>query len=458
MEIRNWRRKARFSGGGASSRGSITGVSGASVSPQNTIGTYAVEKLSEKEALAQGYTVIKTADQLANMGSSGKYILMADIDLSGRNWVAKTLGAGAEFNGNGYEIKNLKGSQGLFVTSSGTIKNVRLTMLEIHGNTGVGGLVGVNYGVVERCAASGQVKGYLNVGGLVGTSDSNAKIFDSFSDCTVFGNSAVGGLVGWQRNSVMANSYALGKVQGSGKVGGLIGASEYGKVEYTYSVGQVIGTGGGLSGFDRPNIDNGNFYDKDTSGKNTSTTGSALTTFEMLDMDTYINAGWDISEYDGQNPPTTTWFIKDGELPKLAWEWVPLPPPQPSLSVDLQIGANSGENNTLNVELGFSLNGFEGDVTTIDKASDTLNAVDELKKTLVEKRSDIGVLRNRLEGVINSQGTKIENLSASNSTMIDTDFASESAALVRSQILQNATSSLLKQANFSQQLVLQLLG
>ena len=74
----------------------------------------AVSQLSEEEALAQGYTLIKTAEDLDNIRNdlSGKYILMNDIDLSSySSW--KPIGDEVnnftgEFNGNGHVIENLK--------------------------------------------------------------------------------------------------------------------------------------------------------------------------------------------------------------------------------------------------------------------------------------------------------------------------------------------------------------
>ena len=72
-----------------------------------------INPLTESEAIAQGYTIIKTADDLQALKDnlSGKYILMNDIDLSGYNWTAigtKTNPFSGELNGNGHVIKNLQ--------------------------------------------------------------------------------------------------------------------------------------------------------------------------------------------------------------------------------------------------------------------------------------------------------------------------------------------------------------
>ena len=79
--------------------------------------------ITEAEAIAQGYTVIKTAEDLQNINNnlSGRYILMNDIDLSGIDWTpigAKensfTGGFSGEFNGNGFTISNLNVNKELF--------------------------------------------------------------------------------------------------------------------------------------------------------------------------------------------------------------------------------------------------------------------------------------------------------------------------------------------------------
>ena len=63
-------------------RGTSGGVGATgNVGTTGNVGASAVDKLTEEEAIAQGYTVIKTADDLNAMTASGKYILMNDIDL-----------------------------------------------------------------------------------------------------------------------------------------------------------------------------------------------------------------------------------------------------------------------------------------------------------------------------------------------------------------------------------------
>ena len=83
--------------------------------------------------------------------------------------------------------------------------------------------------------------------------------------------------------------------------------------------------------------------------------------------------------------------------------------------------------------------------------------MDELKELLVEKRATVGATRNRIESIIQASSLRKENLASSYSTMMDTDFATETTKLTRQQILKQATTSVLAQANQQPKLALNLL-
>jgi len=72
-------------------------------------------------------------------------------------------------------------------------------------------------------------------------------------------------------------------------------------------------------------------------------------------------------------------------------------------------------------------------------------------------RANLGAIQNRFTSVVASLNTASENLSASRSRILDADFAAETAALTRAQILQQAGTAILAQANAVPQNVLQLL-
>ena len=80
--------------------------------------------------------------------------------------------------------------------------------------------------------------------------------------------------------------------------------------------------------------------------------------------------------------------------------------------------------------------------------------IDDISK----QRATFGALQNRFESVISNLQNYSENLSASRSRIMDTDFASETASLTKAQILQQASTSILAQANQLPQSALSLLG
>ncbi|MFA5940113.1 MAG: flagellin, partial [Sinimarinibacterium sp.] len=73
-------------------------------------------------------------------------------------------------------------------------------------------------------------------------------------------------------------------------------------------------------------------------------------------------------------------------------------------------------------------------------------------------RADMGAVQNRFSSVVANLQTTSENLSSSRSRILDADFAKETAELTRTQILQQAGTAMLAQANAAPQNVLSLLG
>lgn len=97
------------------------------------------------------------------------------------------------------------------------------------------------------------------------------------------------------------------------------------------------------------------------------------------------------------------------------------------------------------------------DISTREGADRAMIAVDYAIDTINGFRAELGAVQNRFESTIQNLSTTSENLSASNSRIRDADFASETAELARTQVLQQAGLSILSQANARPQQVLQLL-
>ncbi|CUB01080.1 flagellin [Comamonas thiooxydans] len=131
---------------------------------------------------------------------------------------------------------------------------------------------------------------------------------------------------------------------------------------------------------------------------------------------------------------------------------------------DIVIGgtaANTGTGltaGTTKVVAGTAQTGFKDiSVATAEGADDTILAMDAALKAVNSARADLGAIQNRFESVVSNLSVNSENLSASKSRITDADFAAETANLSRSQILQQAGTAMVAQANQLPQGVLSLL-
>ncbi len=132
-------------------------------------------------------------------------------------------------------------------------------------------------------------------------------------------------------------------------------------------------------------------------------------------------------------------------------------------SISLQVGSGTtAGTDTLSVTLTASSASSLG-LSTLDigsggAVSTAINAIDVAINSVASTRGDFGAITNRLNSVIANLGVQVENLSAAGSRIRDVDVASESAALTRNSILQQAATSILAQANVQPQAALSLLG
>ena len=96
--------------------------------------------------------------------------------------------------------------------------------------------------------------------------------------------------------------------------------------------------------------------------------------------------------------------------------------------------------------------------SSVGEAQDILAAVDGMLGAIDAKRAELGAVQNRFSSTIRNQSNIIENLSSARSRIQDADFATETAKLTKAQILQQASSTILSQANQRPQAALSLLG
>ena len=119
-----------------------------------------------------------------------------------------------------------------------------------------------------------------------------------------------------------------------------------------------------------------------------------------------------------------------------------------------RISFNAAENNAQLDSLGIA--GL--DYTTKEGAQEALNALDNAQNSVNGMRANLGALQNRLTSTVDNLGVLEENMSASNSRIRDTDVAMASSEMTRNNILLQAGTSTLAQANSMNQLALKLIG
>jgi flagellin len=132
-------------------------------------------------------------------------------------------------------------------------------------------------------------------------------------------------------------------------------------------------------------------------------------------------------------------------------------------SLTFQVGSNSGDTLTVNLTdisavatavSGISV-GTVADATA--NAAGAITTVDTQISSVSTARATLGASQNRFEHTINSLNVAVENLTASESRIRDTDMASEMVNFTRANILSQAGTAMLAQANSAPQSVLQLL-
>ena len=98
------------------------------------------------------------------------------------------------------------------------------------------------------------------------------------------------------------------------------------------------------------------------------------------------------------------------------------------------------------------------DISTAEGAQNVLANIDLYIAAVDSKRAELGAVQNRLESTIRNQSNVAENVSDARSRIRDTDFATETANMTQTSIIQQASQSILSQANQRPQLALSLLG
>ena len=183
----------------------------------NPVSIHAAKQTSESEK--ENAILINTAEDLVTFAencsldaySIGKTVkLQGNLDLSGMDFAGIPYFNGT-FHGNGYTISGLTmkgiGSQlGLFryVGELGKVSNLHIkgAILPTGSQVDIGGIAGVNYGIIENCSFAGTICGQENVGGIVGTNKLFGQIIDCSSNALILATNRTGGIAGVNEGSI----------------------------------------------------------------------------------------------------------------------------------------------------------------------------------------------------------------------------------------------------------------
>jgi len=232
----------------------------------------------------------------------GHYRLKASIDLAGIRWSTAVIPwFGGTFDGNGLTISHLTiesgDNTGLFgeLALGAEVEDLGLldvNMVALEGAF-VGALVGASAGDVTHCYSTGIVNGLTRVGGLIGRN--SGAVTGCYSTVTITGHHQVGGLIGRHQEGDVTRCYSTGLVDGSWHVGGLVGLNYNGIVSES-------------------------FWDIQTSGQSSTSSGTSKTTAEMQTASTFLSAGWDLVD-ETENGREDIWYVFEGQdYPRLWWQ------------------------------------------------------------------------------------------------------------------------------------------
>ena len=128
-------------------------------------------------------------------------------------------------------------------------------------------------------------------------------------------------------------------------------------------------------------------------------------------------------------------------------------------TIDIQVGLDSGHTITVSLtDISTSALGIGSlAVSTASGATGALSTIDAALDSLNEARAKLGAVTNRLEHTVSNLMNIVQHTEEAKSRVLDTDFAAESASLARAQVLSQAGTAMLAQANQSTQYILTLL-
>ena len=441
-----------------------------------------ITRLTEEEAIADGYTIIKTADELQAITGSGKYILMNDIDLSGIEWTPISSFSG-ELNGNGYEISNLSVEvaakyAGFFSSASGTIKNLGFSNANViitgTSDAYLGIIAGQFDGDIINCYAKGDASILDSddssfIGGLVAVFTGD--LLSSYFEGDLINNGAQGegfasgGLVGRVNGSI--DSSFVQNANFSGYDFGGLAYNLNGTISNSYISNSNFNDGGTGIVESPPYSAANNFfkvencYVNNVTGIDYAFVHAALYNFAEI-INCSAPSGMELvgSSFHG----TITNSSDNLDTNNLPFVFDLINPDQSESNTGdgtgglfLQVGINAFSSSNISIDIYFDISAIDllltGGLTDIT----CINSIDNMLNELSAKSVQYGAVQNRLESVLEEIVISRDNLISSRSTLRDADIAEVSSEYIRQQILQQASATLLATANQSPSIALQLI-
>ena len=420
--------------------------------------------------ISSRYEIAKLAymQRVGLIGNNCTFILTKDIDCNG-NYFDCPIGTTnnpfqGTFDGNGHVIKNCilnndyELCKGLFgVVQGGTIQNLGIenAVIECNNSTFIGVLAGKVAGnsTIQNCYTTGRinVNSCDNVGGLIGECNGENNFIDNcYSNVSIYGNSngIVGGLIGQVYRGRVENCYTANCSINGGVVGGLVGNFDSGRIANCFSTANVAGDSyvGGLVGRNAVNIYNSYFA-------GTVSGNSIVGAIAGANGGSYINAWWD----DSKTGKLKAFGKNNAELTVRPYSFNNPNEPEYSSFISLQVGTNGNASSQIGLNTALNLGNIENVIAQGVNSSSIIAKIDTMLSKVNSLQTELGSTQNRLMSVLEAISISYDNLLSSLSTIRDADVAKESSKYIKSQILQQASATLLSTANQTPALTLQLL-
>ena len=449
---------------------------------RDTSGMTKLEEVDENIALTSGTYSISSANELeklarmTNLGlvqGTAEFVLANDIDLGHiANWTPiglhsyqsldYTKAFQGKFDGNGYVISNLTidstsdNDVGLFgYARDSEFKNIALENVNIRSTEeDTASLLGAGARLkIDNCYATGDVSGKVNTGGLLGYLF-YTDVYNSYSKTTILGTINVGGFIAAHYGGSITNCYAESFIT-SQNVGGFAGISHletYYLDCYAKSELNTLHKGGGFIGF---SVDNSsckitleNCY-VDTQPDISSVFVNLANGSDL----TIKNCQYNIECKNNNVPlvkskPTTGLYETsnistfNGEIPfRILTKGFATN--QPVKKTNLQVGINNNKDSQIKFDFSYSIKDLSELRYIGLNDKDFINKIDNYLEIIFEKQTELGAVQNRLESVLDEIATQYDNLVSSRSTLRDADIAEESSKMIKQQILQEASATLM---------------